>query len=273
MDSDRGGAHHRPGGHGRSAFRIDGRRLSYIDYGGPGRPLLALHGHFGEGRTFARLAAALAGRWRIVALDQRGHGESDRAPDYSRDGYVRDAAALLDHLRLDRIPLVGHSLGAVTAYQLAAAQPERVSALVIEDIGAVVDSDLSFALGWPDRAVSRKALVAGLGRLAPHLTDAFRAYDDGWGMAFHAPDMVASQRALNGDHWADWLASDCPALLLRGTRSHTLAAGHAAAMAASRPGTRLIEISAGHVIHDDQPEAFAAAVRDFLDGIHPAGDG
>lgn len=252
---------------GRAALHVDGRRLSYIDHGGPGHPLLAMHGHFGEGRTFARLAAALTPRWRLVAPDQRGHGESDRTADYSRAGYVRDAIALLDHLGFDRVPVIGHSLGGVNAYQLAAARPDRVSAMVIEDIGAVVDSDLSFALDWPARAASRKALTEALGRLAPHLADAFRSFPDGWGMAFHVPDMVASQRALNGDHWADWLASTCPALLLRGTRSHALSSRHAADMVSRRANTCLVEFAAGHVIHDDRSAAFAAAVRDFLDRI------
>jgi len=175
--------------------------------------------------------------------------------------------ALLDHLRFDTIPVLGHSLGGVNAYQLAAAHPDRVSALVIEDIGAVVDSNLSFALDWPNRAVSREALIANLGRLAPYLVDAFRSFPDGWGMAFSTADMVISQRALNGDHWADWLATDCPALVLRGSRSATLSAEHAAAMVSRRPHTSFVELTAGHVIHDDQPGAFAAAVRVFLNTV------
>ncbi|NNH73688.1 alpha/beta hydrolase [Nocardia uniformis] len=271
MDGELDNRYDRPDAPARSTLWLDGRRLSYIDYGGPGHPLLALHGHLGEGRTFTRLAKVLTPRWRLVAPDQRGHGESDSVGDYSRDGYLRDTVALLDHLGFDRLPVIGHSLGGVNAYQLAAAQPDRVSALVIEDIGAVVDSDLSFTLDWPNRAVNREALSTALGRLAPHLVDAFRQYTDGWGLAFNPAHMVESQRCLNGDHWADWLASDCPTLLLRGTRSHTLSSYHAAAMASRRARTRLVEVSAGHVIHDDQPEMFAAIVRDFLDQASDVG--
>ncbi|MFF8962106.1 alpha/beta fold hydrolase [Streptomyces globisporus] len=76
----------------RGALHVAGRRLSSLDFGGPGRPLPALHGHFGEGRTFTRLAGELGDSWRVVALDQRGHGRSDRSADYSRSGYVEDAA-------------------------------------------------------------------------------------------------------------------------------------------------------------------------------------
>lgn len=259
-----------PGTPTRSAVSLDGRRLSYLDYGGNGRPLLALHGHFGEARAFARLAAALAHGWRVIALDQRGHGESERAADYSRVGYVADALAVLDALELGRVAMLGHSLGGVNAYQLAAAHPDRVGALVIEDIGAVIDDDLSFTLTWPRRAATRDALVAGLGPIAPYLVDAVRSFPDGWGLAFDAHDMVRSQQELNGDHWADWLATDCPALLLRGANSTVLSAEHARDMVAGRPWAVLLELPAGHVIHDDAPAEFAAAVGSFLDGLPPS---
>ncbi|MFI1815224.1 alpha/beta fold hydrolase [Streptomyces sp. NPDC020422] len=66
----------------RACLSVGGRRLSFLDFGGSGRPLLALHGHFGEGRTFADLARGLGDSWRIVALDRRGHGFSGRSPDF-----------------------------------------------------------------------------------------------------------------------------------------------------------------------------------------------
>ncbi|WP_265863168.1 alpha/beta fold hydrolase [Streptomyces sp. SKN60] len=168
----------RPDGPARGALETDGRRLSYLDHGGPGRILLALHGHFGEGRTFAGLARALGPGHRVIALDQRGHGDSDRAEEYSREGYVADVGALLDHLGLGTVDLLGHSLGGVNAYQFAARHPGRVRALVVEDVGAEVDGDLSFCLDWPRRAPTRAALVAGLGGSAPHLTDAIREHPD-----------------------------------------------------------------------------------------------
>ncbi len=226
----------------------DGRRLTYRDSGGPGRPLLALHGHFSDGRTFAGVAP---GR-RLIALDQRGHGDSDPAADYSRAGYVADAVAVLDHLGLDRVAVLGHSLGGVNAYQLAAWHPARVTALVVEDIGAVVDDDLSFALAWPARTESPSPYVST------------RQVADGWELTFRPADMVASQQSLNGDHWADWLASSCPALLIRGERSRVLARGHAMEMLARRPRTELVELQAGHTVHRTVPDAYAAAVADFL---------
>ncbi|MEV4684387.1 alpha/beta hydrolase [Streptomyces kurssanovii] len=248
----------------RRAFDAGGHRLSYLDFGGPGRPLLALHGHFCEGRTFTALAAALAPDWRVIALDQRGHGRSDRTPGYDRDGYVRDAAALLEHLGLDGVVVLGHSLGGVNAYQLAARHPHLVRALVIEDVGAVVADDLSFCLSWPRRAPTRAALVEALGDSVRYLADAIREHPDGWGLAFEPQDMVTSHGQVRGDHWDDWLASDCPTLLVHGTHSDVLGAEQAAAMTAHRKHTRLVSLPTGHTVHDTAPADFATAVREFL---------
>ncbi|WP_336319883.1 alpha/beta hydrolase [Streptomyces lavendofoliae] len=251
----------------RASLTVAGRRLSFLDFGGPGRPLLALHGHFGEGRTFARLALELGDSWRIVALDQRGHGLSDRSPDVSRAGYVEDAAAVLEHLGIHKAAVLGHSLGGVNAYQLAAWFPQLVDALVIEDIGAEVEDDLSFSLSWPHRAPTRAGLLEELGASASYLTGAVREYPDGWGLSFDPKDMNASQQQLNGNHWKDWLASDCPALLVRGSRSTVLSAEHAKDMVARRPYTRLIELRAGHTVRETVPEEFAEAVSGFLGSL------
>ncbi|MET9042566.1 alpha/beta hydrolase [Streptomyces sp. NPDC004362] len=251
----------------RAAMMVDGRRLSYLDFGGRGRFLLALHGHFSEGRTFTSLAHALAPEWRVVALDQRGHGFSDRGPDFSREGYVHDVAALIAHLGLSQVVMLGHSLGGVNAYQLAARHPEVVSALIIEDIGAEIDDDLSFCLAWPHRAPTRSALVEQLGHSARYLTDAIREYPDGWGLTFRPQDMVTSVNQVNGDYWDDWLATDCPALLIHGTRSDTLTGDHAKTMTTRRPSTQLVELATGHTVHETDPTGFATTVRAFLSAL------
>ncbi|MFJ6928007.1 alpha/beta fold hydrolase [Streptomyces nigra] len=117
----------------RAALTLDGRRLSYLDSGGPGHPLLALHGHFSaRAAPSPPLAQALLPRWRVVAPDRRAYGFSDRGPDFSREGCIADATALLTHLGLERPVVLGHSLGGVNAYQLATRHPGLLRALVIE---------------------------------------------------------------------------------------------------------------------------------------------
>jgi pimeloyl-ACP methyl ester carboxylesterase len=249
----------------REFFLVGGQRLSYLDFGGPGRPLLALHGHYNEASVFAPLASTLAPQWRVIALDQRGHGESDRAHSYGRDEYVADVAAFHRHLGVGPAAVLGHSLGGVNAYQFAARHPDAVSALVVVDIGAVVDCDWSFTTRLPGLAPSREALAAALGAAAPYLECSFRRTDQGWGFSFGISDTVASQKALNGDHWNDWTSVTCPTLLVHGSRSAELAASHAHDMVTRRAGAiRRVELPAGHVVHHDVPNRFADEVAGFL---------
>ncbi|MBY9077546.1 alpha/beta hydrolase [Paenibacillus sp. HN-1] len=241
--------------------------LSYLDFGGSGEPLVALHGHMNEGLFARGLASSLAGQYRVIALDQRGHGESEQPASYENDRYVDDLLALLKHLRLDRATLLGHSLGGVVAYRMAARRPELVKALIVEDIGASVNDDLSFVLSWPQRMPTRAALVEALGRLGPAFAYSMREYEDGWGLPFIPEDMVKSQSHLNGDHWKDWLATDCPALLLHGTASPCLSSEMAEEMAARRPNTKLVHIEAGHSIHFDNPARYIEEITRFLQSL------
>lgn len=251
----------------RGFFTVEGRRLSYLDFSGPGTPLLALHGHYNEGLAFAPLAEALAPRWRVFALDQRGHGASDRAESYERDDYVADVAAFHRHLGVGPAAVLGHSLGGVNAYQYASRHADQVTALIVEDIGAVVASDWSFTTRLPRHAPSRPALASALGATAPYLECSFRESKDGWGFSFDIDDTVTSQKAVNGDHWTDWASVTCPTLLIRGSRSDELTAAHAREMIDRRAGqARLVELPAGHVVHHDAQAQFAAAVSAFLSG-------
>jgi esterase len=250
----------------RHRFQHDAATLSYLDAEGDGRIVIALHAHWMEGVTYAALAAALAPAWRVIALDQRGHGYSDHAGTYTRDDYRGDLEALFAHLALEETAvIIGNSLGGVNAYQFAARHPQRVRALVIEDIGAVVADDTSFALPWGGVYETREALGQRVGaRFALYLEPSFRQTREGWRLAFDPRDTVASQNSLNGDHWQDWLASDCPALLIRGKDSRVTTQAHMEQMAARRRNARLEILDGGHVVHMDNPAGFAEAVKKFL---------
>ncbi|MFG3153778.1 alpha/beta fold hydrolase [Streptomyces sp. NPDC048219] len=257
----------------RSTLTLAGRPLSYVDFGGPGRPLIALHGHMSEGMSYADLASRLAPHWRVIAPDQRGHGASGRAADYSRQGYLADVEALMDHLGLARAALLGHSLGAINAYQFAARHPERVSALVnaegCAELGMDGTNPLAFVLDLPHgTAPSREEFVTQLGPFAQYFTSAVRERPDGtWGLHFHPGDMYDSEEQVHGDHWADWTGSSCPALLIRGTKGGVLSAEQAERMIAGRPGARLVELETDHFVYADDPAGFADAVRGFLADI------
>ncbi|KOG89036.1 alpha/beta hydrolase, partial [Streptomyces varsoviensis] len=225
------------------------------------------------------LTAALAPRHRLIALDQRGHGLSEGGGPFSTDEYAADAAALIEELGIAPLPVVGHSMGGLVAYALAAARPELVRALVIEDMGAVnqppeVAHPVLDVSDWPVRADSREALgeaIAARGIPDPaYFLDSAEPDGDGWRLLFDSADMMESQRATTGDHWPRWLASSCPALLLHGEHSFMLSAAHAHEMTARRPGVKLLEFPAcGHWLHDDAPEDYAQAVASYLNNLRP----
>lgn len=252
----------------RHQFHHNGLALSYLDTGGDNPVLISLHAHWMEAATYTRLAAALAPEWRTIALDQRGHGDSDHAQSYTREDYIGDLEALFEHLGIHTAVLMGNSLGGVNAYQFAARHPGNVAALIIEDIGAIVEGDISFVRAWGGAFPSRDALANQIGpRMLPYLADSFRHTSVGWRLPFDPEEMLVSQRELNGDHWSDWLATDCAALLIRGRESRVTEQPHFEEMAARRPNTRLVTMDGGHVVHQDNPNGFVAAVREFLHGL------
>jgi pimeloyl-ACP methyl ester carboxylesterase len=119
------------------AARPDRRRT--VDAGGVGiatyewgdehgRPVFCVHGGLDFAATWDLVAPRLAAEgWRVIAWDQRGHGDSDHAPLYSWDADLRDAAAVIDSVTDGAVPLVGHSKGGGLIMQLADAMPHRVS--------------------------------------------------------------------------------------------------------------------------------------------------
>ena len=256
----------------RQFTNLNGIRLSYIDYGGKGEPLLALHGHYGCARSFAGLAEALQDRWRVIALDQRGHGWSDQPVDYTREAYVADVAEFITKLNLAPVVVLGHSLGGLNAYQLAARRPELVKALIVEDIGALVPEFAPATVGWPLRFRNLRQVLDWSEQMGfkndAYFLESLIEYQDGWGFRFDYEKLGRSMKLIGGDWWQDWLASTCPALLLHGHRSWVMETGQAREMVARRPHTQLVEFpGCGHTIHDEEPGNFNQAVAGFLDTI------
>jgi len=127
----------------RGSYRSQRLRLNYVCWGDERKPAVILvHGTRDHARSWDRVAEALADRYRVVAVDLRGHGDSEWATggDYSIIDYALDLHALAEHLGRDTYTLIGHSLGGGVALEFAGACPERVEKLVtIEGLGG---------LGW-----------------------------------------------------------------------------------------------------------------------------
>jgi len=111
-------------------------RLAYCEYAGEGRPVVLLHGVASNARIWLPVAPLLAPRFRVLAVDQRGHGQSDKpASGYDFPSVVRDVLEFVDALGLERPVIAGHSWGGNVALELAARHPDRLAGLVLVDGG------------------------------------------------------------------------------------------------------------------------------------------
>ena len=115
---------------------LDGLRFHYREWGDANaQPLVLLHGFGSQATSFDHFAAAMTDRCRVLALDQRGHGESDWAESYAAEAMVEDVGRFVAALGLKRLDLLGFSMGGRNALAFAAAHPETVERLVIVDMG------------------------------------------------------------------------------------------------------------------------------------------
>ena len=160
----------------------DGLSLAYLDEGA-GLPLLCLPGLTRNAADFDELAAALAGRHRLIRLTLRGRGASDRDPDFRNYNVLveaRDVVGLLDHLGLERVVVVGTSRGGLIAMMLAATAKPRLAGVLLNDIGPELApeglANIMSYLGIAPRAKTfpeaAAALRARMGERFPGLADA-----------------------------------------------------------------------------------------------------
>ena len=115
---------------------IGALKVRYLDWGGDGPPLLALHGLASSANWYDIVARLLRDRYHIYAPDQRGHGQTTSAPDgYDWKTLSDDLAGMLDHIGLDQVAVMGHSWGGNVATNFAADYPGRVSRLIMIEGG------------------------------------------------------------------------------------------------------------------------------------------
>jgi pimeloyl-ACP methyl ester carboxylesterase len=263
-------------------LELDGLKLHYLDWGGPGIPLVALHGFTGHAHTWDSTAAALSERYRVLALDQRGHGDSAWAPGYGSLLMVDDVLHFLDTLGLDRFVLMGLSMGGNVAYLFAAAHPDRVERLIVLDIGPEISSvgldRIAQSLGETDVFASEDQAVAQARAANPRPTDAnlrhrvahnLRPLPNGmltfkWDKALRDGSAVRDEPTVVA-RWDAWRAIKCPTLLVRGDDSDILSPETARRMVAENANVTLsIVEDCGHSITLDRPEGLIAAVTQWL---------
>ena len=263
------------------AFQTRGVRFSYLEWGAStSPPMVLLHGLTGHAHTWDHRAPALAERYHVFALDQRGHGDSAAADSYATQDFVDDLEALARHWQIDRFVLMGLSMGGHNAMAYASAYPERVERLIVIDIPPRMDR--TRAPNW--ESIARLADTG-------HRTyaDADEAIADIRAAYASAPEENLRYRVewnLNAlpdgsFQWkydpkapANWDPSDLtpalaslamPVLLVRGGKTLVLPREVADRMIASIPDAELVEVAeSGHSVPTDRPEALTAAVLDWL---------
>ena len=267
----------------RSTLELsDGLELSYLQLGEPGSPeLLLLHGGGLSADDWCEVAPVFAAAgYRVTAPDLRGCGLSEWDPHvrYGVEDSLADLDELIAHLGLERFFLLGHSLGAVTACVYAARHPEQALACVMED-GGPADHTRPSSLESPTIVFdSDEHALAALGKSLPRgvpdwvLDSRFRRLDDGrltWrsDIAGRVRWSAAGGEPLIMGLWPYVEAIRSPTLVVRGLESPLFKREYAERMVAVNAVIRLVELpDAGHLVHCDQPEAFTAAVLEFLAG-------
>ena len=268
---------------------VDGLQLHYVEWGQPDSPtILLLHGFQSNAHTWDTFSSSMADRYHVVALDQRGHGDSAWAPlgDYTTDAFIRDIVGFIEALKLVPVSVVGHSMGGRHATMLAADYPDLVRKLVIVDTPAELP---------PERVALRKQQLASDDLPLPEIFATFEAVimngmaqypltpeaelrhanyhnlirgDDGqWGWRWD-PELLLRRRhnrAQQPDLYLYLRRVRCPALLIRGQHSPLLTADIAAKMVAALPKARMVAIAdAAHTVNADNAAAFNEATRAFI---------
>jgi pimeloyl-ACP methyl ester carboxylesterase len=253
--------------------------------------MVLLHGLRGYSGTWRSLAAVFADRWRLIAFDARGRGESDwdAARNYYTDAYLADLEAVVDGLGLDRFTLVGHSMGGTTSYCYAARHPQRLNGLVVEDItagssvtGAGFERIVAEMAALPTRFADWAEARAYWRKLRPNLADAaieerlfesMRA-DAGGGVvwSYDAEGIAATRVTPDPARVVDLhpviAAIRTPTLVIRGGRSDFCNPAKVRELEALNPMlTHASVADASHYVHDDAPEGFARLVEGFLAGL------
>lgn len=240
--------------------------------GGSGRPLVLVHGLMGRGSTWSRQLPWLT-RWgRVYTYDapwHRGRDVADAHP-ICTERFVDDLADAVAQLGEPAV-LVGHSMGALHSWCLAAARPALVAAVVVEDMapdfrGRTTGPWEPWVNALPVEFGSAEQVFAEFGPVAGrYFLEAFDRTATGWRLHGH-PDKwieIAAEWGIR-DYWEQWRAVSVPTLLLEADGS-VAPEGQMRAMADMAHGSTYLRVpGAGHLIHDDAPRKYRDAVEAFL---------
>lgn len=259
-----------------------------LDHGGLGvddpalglGPIVLVHGLMGRGRTWRRQVPWLRHYGRVFTFDAAFHTGAPDSPDtpvdpadVSTERFVADLAEILTWIDLGPAVLIGHSMGALHSWCVAAQYPELVSALVVEDMapdfrGRTTGDWAPWFASWPERFATVGEAAAMFGPVAGrYFYDAF----DGGRLHGRLQTWAAiAEDWGRRDFWAQWWGVGVPSLLIEAEYSVT-PPGQMRKMAARNDNAMYVRAQgSGHLVHDDAPDFYRGALEAFLSGL-PAG--
>jgi len=258
----------------------NGLSLHYLDWGNPDAPpMLLLHGLCGNAHYWDFFVQGMKNDYHILALDQRGHGDSSWSTSYNARDCTLDLEAFVTTLELDNIVLIGHSMGGINAIIYAARHPDQVSRLVIVDIGpeiaaAGIERMEKERASEPEAFNSEEEAIKYMKQLEPRYSEVFVRHQaryalkhDDKGKLIFKCDRTLRSTELQSPQWLwEYLKQViCPTLLLHGMESDILSRETAQRVTHTLVFGSVVGIErAGHGIPGDNPGAFKVAVRRFL---------
>ena len=263
-------------------------RFHYRDWASktPGAPdLVLLHGLTGHARSWDAFAEAMTDRYRVLALDQRGHGETGWAPadQYGIEQMADDLAAFVKAMGLKAFHLLGLSMGGMVTMEYAGRRPPELARCAIIDIGpeivAAGSSRIQSGIRASDVFDSKEAAFAAaraVNAIPPEThhrqrSDAnmMRLEDGRWTYRYDRAFRAGSAlRPRNPEQaWKSCASIAVPTLVMRGELSDILSPEIGKKMIEVIPDARYVEVAgSGHAIPLDKPDGFLAASREFLTG-------
>jgi pimeloyl-ACP methyl ester carboxylesterase len=277
----------------RDVTLSNGLNMCYYDWPGAGPNLVFLHPSSGYRQMWDATARALGDRFHVLALDQRGHGDTGR-PDgtYAAEEYAEDLHLFLEALGLGRAILVGHSLGGRVAQVFAATHPEQAIAIGLvggphysnffqerDRVNAVLEGAENMRASRTEFP-SREAALAYLREYRPADSEESRLHRiehntrdlPGGGVAFKYDNVRVAQGLA---HMADNLGVyagrvACPVAIFRGSHSTHLTPEEAGRIAAFWKDARVIDVEGDYGLEVENPQGLAQAILDFTRVAVPA---
>lgn len=264
---------------------VDGLRIHYLEWGDGGKPpLIMLHGIGRDAHSFDHIAPRFARDYHVMAMDLRGHGDSAWHPDgaYLVEDMLKDLEGLVEQRALRGLVLLGNSTGGRVVQMYAGLHPDRVRALIVEDVGPERPQDIAAgfakrvqqeANGWGSEA----ELVAFLQKQSPtvaedliraHARSATKKREDGRIVWKRDPNLVKG--FVPTELWPAVRQIKSPTLYILGGKSTIVSVATQQQLKAMIPGCEIVVMpELGHYPHLETPKAYSDLVAEFLSRRDP----